>query len=137
MARAERERARPRTKRPAGKYSRASSTGPGWAPSHGVGLKLNQPLVGQSLTFCSIFTPAHLVGRKYCKLKVLWLGWCSNSSTGSLASLSEMPGSGSISPIAGVPLIDSSKFPLPSTAIIKEAIDGNRCRDPQPNIRWS
>lgn len=67
MASAERQRARSRTKRPATKYSRVSLPVSGWAPSHG--LKLDQALTGRSLTFCSIFTPAHLVSRTNCRLK--------------------------------------------------------------------
>ena len=49
-----------------------------------MGLKVDQSLVGHSFNFCSIFTPAHLVGRTRYKLKVLWLGWCPSSSIGSL-----------------------------------------------------
>jgi hypothetical protein len=34
-----------------------------WAPSHGVGLKLDQSLIGHSYNFYATFTPAHFVGR--------------------------------------------------------------------------
>ena len=37
----------------------------GWAPSHGLGLKLDLSLVGYSLNFCSIFTLANLVGGNF------------------------------------------------------------------------
>jgi hypothetical protein len=39
------------------------------ALSHGMGLKLGQLMVGHSLSFCSIFIPAHLVGRTNCGSK--------------------------------------------------------------------
>jgi hypothetical protein len=56
-----------------------------WAPSHSVGLKLYQSLVGHSYKFSAIFTPEHLASRTNYSLKVLWLGWCPSSSTESLA----------------------------------------------------
>jgi hypothetical protein len=51
-----------------------------------MGFKLGQPLVGHSLKFCSIYIPAHLVGRINFGLKVLWVGWSPPPSTGSLRS---------------------------------------------------
>lgn len=51
-----------------------------------MGLKLDQWLVGYSLHFCSIFTHAHLLGRANCRLNILWLRCCTNSSVGSLKS---------------------------------------------------
>jgi hypothetical protein len=44
------------------KYRRISLAVLGWDLSHSIGLTLNQSLVGYSLSFCSIFTPTHLVG---------------------------------------------------------------------------
>lgn len=46
----------------------------GWAPSHGMGLKLDQIFTGHSPNFYATFTTAYLVGRKKnCRLKVLRL----------------------------------------------------------------
>ena len=54
-----------------------------------MGLKLGQPLVGCSLSLCSIFIPVHLVGRINFGLKVLWVG-CLFLSTGSPTWLQEV-----------------------------------------------
>lgn len=56
----------------------------GWTLSQGVGLKLGQSLLVFSLNFCAIFNPAYLVDKRNCCSKVLWLGWCSSPSIGSL-----------------------------------------------------
>ena len=56
-----------------------------WAPSHGMGLKLEQSWADRSLKFCSIFTPAYFVDRIDYRSKILWLGWCPNPSIVSLA----------------------------------------------------
>lgn len=66
-----------------------------------MGLKLDQSLVGHPFNFCSNFIPAHLIGRKDCRLKVLWLCWCPNLSrcSGSLSWLQEMATLGSRSPV--------------------------------------
>jgi hypothetical protein len=66
-----------------------------------MGLKLDQALAGHSHNFCAAFTPAHLVGRTDCRLKVLWLGWCPSPSTGNLAWFQEMASSGSVFPTGG------------------------------------
>ena len=42
----------------------------GWASPHGMGLKLSQSLVGNSLDFCSIFIPVYPIGRTNCRSKV-------------------------------------------------------------------
>lgn len=57
-----------------------------WAPSHGMGFK-----VEHSHNFFT-FTLAYLVGRANCKSKVMWLGWGPNPSTGSLAWLHVVTG---------------------------------------------
>lgn len=51
------------------KYSLILLTVSWWTFSHGMSLKKDQSLVGHSLNFCSIFTPAHWVGRTNCSLK--------------------------------------------------------------------
>lgn len=63
--------------------------------SHGMGLKISWSFVGQSLSLCSIFIPAHLVGRTNLLLKVLWVVWCHRPSTGSPNRLQEVIPSGS------------------------------------------
>lgn len=75
-----------------------------WPPSCSMGLKLGQSLVGHSHNVCTTFTPAHLVGRTNCRLKVLWFGWCPSPYTRSLAWLQDMASSGFVSPIAGSPM---------------------------------
>lgn len=45
-------------------------------PFRGVGLKLNETLVGQFCKFCTTIAPARLAGRTDCRLEDLWLGWC-------------------------------------------------------------
>jgi hypothetical protein len=47
----------------------------GLALSQGVGLQVEQSLVGCSLSLCSVFIPAHLVGKINIGLKVLWVVW--------------------------------------------------------------
>lgn len=49
-----------------------------------MGLKLYQWLIGCSNNFWATYSTAHFVGRKNCRLKVIWLGWCPNSSSRSL-----------------------------------------------------
>ena len=73
----------------------------GIGPCHGMSLKLGQSLVGHSLSLCSIFVSACLVGRAHILgSKVLWVFWCPYPSTGSPALLQEVVTPGSISPIA-------------------------------------
>ena len=40
-------------------------------------------LVGHSCNLCSIFIPVHLIGKTNFGSKVVWVGWCLRSSTGS------------------------------------------------------
>lgn len=61
-----------------------------------MGLRLGQSLVGHSHNLCDNFTPAHLVCKRKCRSKVMWLGWWLNFSTDSLVWLQEMAKSGSI-----------------------------------------
>lgn len=68
--------------------------------SLGMGLQLCQSSVGHSHNFCTIFTPAHLVGRTNCRSKIMWLGWYPSPSFGSLACLQEMDSSGDVSAVA-------------------------------------
>lgn len=75
----------------------------GWAPSHDLGLKLGQALTGRSLTFCSIFSPAHLVSRTNCRLKGLWLGCCSNFSLEVLPASRRCPLQAPYPPLLGSP----------------------------------
>ena len=72
-----------------------------WAPSHGRDLRLDQSLVGHSHNLCATLTPAHLTGRTDCRSKIMCLGWCPNSCTGSLAWSQGMTGSDYISSVAG------------------------------------
>ena len=41
---------------------------------HGVGLKSNHILVGQSHRLCATIALVYLVGRTHCRSKGLWLG---------------------------------------------------------------
>ena len=80
----------------------------GWGPSRGMGLRLDQSLIGLFPNFCANFITACLVGSTNCRLKVMWLGWCLKPSNGSLAWLQEM----TVSVLARVTLIDLRQFPL-------------------------
>lgn len=51
-----------------------------WISSPGMGLKLDQSLLGHSQKLWATFTLAHLAVRRNCRSTVLWLGWCPNSS---------------------------------------------------------
>ena len=41
-----------------------------------MGLRLDQSWFDHSLHFCSLFILVHLISKKNCGLKVLWLSWC-------------------------------------------------------------
>lgn len=56
-------------------------------------------LISHQLIDCSYkfsFTPAHLVGSRSCRSKILWLDCCPNTFTGILTLLQKMAGSGYI-----------------------------------------
>lgn len=62
--------------------------------------EFDQSLVGHSLTLCSIFNLAILIGRTYFGVKFLCMGWCPHSFTGCTAWLPEMVTLSFISPTA-------------------------------------
>ena len=55
--------------------------------AHEMALKLDQSVVGHSISLCYIFVSVLLVGRINFGLKVIWVGWCPYPSTGSPAWL--------------------------------------------------
>lgn len=65
-----------------------------------MGLRLHQSLVGHSHNHCTTATPAHFIGRRHCSLKIIWLGWYLNPTTGNLSWLLEMASPGYISHFA-------------------------------------
>lgn len=64
-----------------------------------MSLRLDWTLVRYSYNSGSPITSAHLASIANCRAQVLWLGWCSNSSLGTLILLEEMSSSGSVFPI--------------------------------------
>jgi hypothetical protein len=73
-----------------------------WAFSQGMSFKLEQSSIGHSHKFWTTFTLTYTTGRTHYRLKVLWLGWCPSTSTGSLAWLQKITGSGSIPSISSI-----------------------------------
>lgn len=112
----------------------------GWAPSHDLGLKLDQALTGRSLTFCSVFSPTHLVSRTNCRLKGLWLGCCSNFSLEVLPASRRCPLQDPYPPLLGSPSSIPGCYHCQiqlSSERLHPATHGHRGRDPQPHIKWS
>ena len=66
-----------------------------------MGLKLDQLLIGWSLSLCSLLVPAFLVGRTNFGLKVLCANCCLYPSTGGSAWLQEVATSGPTSSLLG------------------------------------
>jgi hypothetical protein len=64
-----------------------------------MGLKAVPVLVEHSHSFYTTFTPAHLIGKTYCRSKVLRLEGYSSPNTGSLVWLQEMAISSFVSPL--------------------------------------
>lgn len=56
-----------------------------WAPSRGVGLKLDQSLAGSPHKFCASIVLVNLEGGIVCRSKVLGFGWCPSPTSVSLA----------------------------------------------------
>lgn len=64
-----------------------------WAPTRGIGLKLDQSLASYFHDFCATFTSVYLAVRTKYRSKVLWLDSMSNPSTGNFAWLLHMASS--------------------------------------------
>lgn len=60
--------------------------------SLGIGLKLEESLLGYSHKFCVTFTPVCLPGRTNCRPKVLLLGWGHSPSAGNLPIFQKVAG---------------------------------------------
>lgn len=63
----------------------SSSRCQGWAHSCGIGFRLDQSLLSHCHNLCATITPAHFISKTDCRLKVVWVNYCSNPSPESLA----------------------------------------------------
>lgn len=88
-----------------------------WAPSHGLGPKLHQSLIGYFHMLWTTIAPAHLAGTKKYVSKVLWMFLCSSHSTGSLTRLLKIAHLVSISSITRSPARVTSRIQEVSTAL--------------------